>query len=97
MIKVKTQSGFKCEVDERVLSDWRMVDYIGLIDSNDLTKQVEGFRGLVHLLLGDETKRLEEHIMSNNDGYIPTDIMSEELREIITSAKELKNSQSSEG
>ncbi len=97
MVKVKTKSGFKCEVDERALNDWRMVDYIGLIDSNDLTEQIEGFRGLVHLLLGDNVKALEKHIMDKNNGYIPTDIMSEELREIITSAKEIKNSQSSEG
>ena len=95
MIKGKTTTGFKFEVDERVLDDWRLITNIELAESNVLTDKVKGVTALVHLLLGSNEPKLMEHIAKKNDGYIPTDAIINELANIITTTKELKNSQSS--
>lgn len=95
MIKGKTETGFKFEVDERVLDDWRLITSIELAESNILTEKVKGVTALVHLLLGDNEPKLMEHISKKNAGFIPTDAIISELASIITTTKELKNSQSS--
>lgn len=95
MIKGKTESGFKFEVDERVLDDWRLITNIELAESTVLTEKVKGVTALVHLLLGDNEPKLMEHIAKKNGGFIPTESIINELASIITNTKELKNLQSS--
>ena len=50
MIEGKTKSGFKFKIDERILSDWRLVDAIGLSESDDASEQIRGVRNLVQLV-----------------------------------------------
>lgn len=95
MLKGKTSTGFKFEVDERVLEDWRLITNIELAESADLTDKVKGVTALVHLLLGNNEPKLMEHIAKKNDGFIPTEAIINELASIITTTKELKNLQSS--
>lgn len=95
MIEGKTKTGFKFKVDERVLNDWRLITNIELAESEVLTDKVKGVTALVHLLLGDNEQKLMEHIAKKNGGFIPTDAIINELASIITTTKELKNSQPS--
>lgn len=92
MIEGKTKSGFKFKIDERILSDWRLVDAIGLSESDDASEQIRGVRNLVQLVLGDQTDALKKHLADNNDGFIPMEKMTDIITEIITTSKELKNS-----
>lgn len=95
MIKGKTRTGFKFEIDERVTKDWRLLDAIGKASSSVLTDQISATSELIDLLLGNEKIKLMEHIQNNNDGFIPADALEAELFDIIQGANETKNSQSS--
>lgn len=95
MVKGKTKTGFKFEVDERVLEDWRLILNIERAESENLTEKVKGVTELVHLLLGNNETKLMEHIAKRNDGFVPTDEIISELASIISNTKELKNSQPS--
>ena len=95
MLEGKTTTGFKFKIDERVLEDWRLITNIELAESTVLAEKVQGVTALVHLLLGNNEPKLMEHIAKKNDGFIPTDAIISELASIITTSKELKNSQSS--
>jgi len=92
MIEGKTKSGFRFKIDERILSDWRLVDAIGLSESDDASEQIRGVRNLVKLVLGDQTDALKKHLADNNDGFVPMEKMTDIITEIITTSKELKNS-----
>jgi len=91
MVEGKTKSGFKFSIDERVLSDWRLISSISLAESDELTDRVKGITELVHLLLGKNENALIEHIKKKNQGFVPTEAITSELANIISSAKELKN------
>lgn len=91
MIQGKTKSGFKFEIDERVLSDWRLLLNIERTESEVLTERVKAITELVHLLLGSNESKLMEHIAKKNDGFVPTEAITDELASIVSSAKELKN------
>lgn len=97
MIKGKTKTGFKFEIDERVLEDWNLLKAIGHAESEDPSERIRGVMSLAELLLGDKEDALKKHIADRNDGFVPTAEMSEAITDILLQAKELKNSQSSEG
>lgn len=92
MIEGVTKSGFKFKVDKRAVTDQRMLDAIVRSMSKNADEQVKGSVEVYLLLLGEKQyKKLEEHIMKQNDGFCPADIMAAEYAEIMESAKELKN------
>ena len=97
MIKGQIKSGFKFSVDERILEDWRVVDAIGLSESEDASEQIKGARALVDLVLGKDKDKFMDHIAKQNDGFVPAAAITAGVAEIITTSKELKNSQSSAG
>lgn len=92
MVEGKTKTGFKFKVDERVLEDWRLISSISMAESENLADRVKGITEVVHLLLGENEQSLIEHIKKKNDGFVPTEVITNELASIISSAKELKNS-----
>lgn len=92
-MNVKTKSGFKCEIDDRVLEDYRLLEAIALTaDSNNQTSVIRGTTKTVDLLFGDRKQELFDHIAKKNDGYVPSTAVTTELTEIMESIKELKNS-----
>ena len=95
MIEGKTKSGFKFAIDERILSDWRLVDAIGMSESDDASEQIRGVRNLMKLILGDQADALKKHIADKNEGFVPSEQVTDLITEIITTAKEIKNSSSS--
>lgn len=96
-MKVTTKSGFKFDVDERILEDWRVVKAMGKADNSaDPEGVLAGTIELVSLIFGADEQRLVEHIQKKNDGYAPTSALKEELLSVFTRVKALKNSQSSQ-
>lgn len=97
IIEGKTKSGFKFKIDDRILDDWRLIDAIGLSESDDASEQIRGMRDLVRLVIGDQFDALKKHIADKNDGYIPSKKVTDLIIEIVNTSKELKNLPSSEG
>ena len=93
MIEGTTSSGFKFNVDERALKDWRVVraleEVVESENDNLATKKMEV---AMNIILGEDKERLEQHVAEKNDGFVPTDVLMSEFTEIITSNKTLKNS-----
>ena len=91
MIEGKTSTGFKFSYDERLLTDWRIMEAISTADSPGNIKMVKGTTDLINFLLGDNKDGLMEHIKKSNDGFIPVDKLRKELFEILGASKESKN------
>ena len=91
MIEGKTSTGFKFSYDERLLTDWRIMEAISTADSPYNNKMVKGTTDLINFLLGDQKDGLMEHIKKSNDGFIPVDKLRKELFEILGASKESKN------
>lgn len=90
----KTKSGFDYAIDERIGKDWRLANMIAISESEDAdaSEKLKASSDMFHLILGkDGVKKLEEHVASKNDGFVPMDVMKNELLEIIKSLNETKN------
>lgn len=96
-MKVTTKSGFKFELDERIIDDWRVIKAIGRADAKDDPEEMlAGSIELVSLIFGKDEERLVQHIRANNDGYAPMEALKDELLSVFTKVKALKNSRSSQ-
>ena len=95
MMKIKTKSGFECNVDERRLKDWRYVKAAAKINGGNEADILEAVTFAVPFLLGgDGEKSLMEHITV--DDVADTEKMLAEFLEITQIAGEkVKKSQSS--
>ena len=85
MIKVKTGSGFECEIRDNIGDDYRVLKAIRGLSEDPLA-----FLDLVELILGaDGADALEKHIESL-EGYVSTAGMDREITEIFNAVKDLK-------
>ena len=91
MIKGKTKSGFKYEVDERIKTDWRLVKAIADSQSNDDGIKLKAVSDMFSLVLGGNEELLMQHIANRNDGFVPMEQMNAEITEIIQSISNSKN------
>lgn len=97
-MKITTKSGFKFEFDERLASDYRMIESINKAEnSDDPNEKIAGTVETVNFLFGKDKKRLMEHLANKNDGFVPQEALKEELLSVFESVRELKNSQASQG
>lgn len=96
-MKIKTKSGFACEVDENRAKDWRFIKALAKCDSGDESLVLEGITFVVPFLFGDEGEdRLIKHV-TNKDGIVPTPDIIKEFREVMSLlGEEAKKSQSSQ-
>ena len=93
MIDVKTKSGFKMSLDEKLLEDQDMLDLIVASESEDESEKLKATKELYEFILGDDGyKALKDHVRKNNDGYCPARVLSAEFLELLNSSKEIKNS-----
>lgn len=94
-MKVETKSGFKCNVDERRLKDWRYVKAASKINGGTEEEILDSITFAVPFLLGpDGETALMEHI--EEDGCIDSEKMLAEFLEITQAVGEkAKKSQSS--
>ena len=49
-IKIKTKSGFKTEINPRILDDWDVLEIMASIDSGNANEQLKGTINLINIL-----------------------------------------------
>lgn len=77
VVKIKTKSGFECEIDEVVVNDMEVLDLVVDIEKGNALKYPE----LLDKLMGKETKqRLYDHVRV--DGRVPYAAIDAEITEI---------------
>ena len=88
MAKVKlTSIGMTCDVDERVVSDWRFLDLMTTAqdpDKNDAEKFWATNKGLKMMLGAEQKAKLIDKIAKNNDGYATVETVLDVLGELAT-------------
>lgn len=96
-MKVKTKSGFVCEVNEKIVADWDFVMLLRKSESEDVTTRLVASIDAVQMLLGDDgAAALAEHVKDEN-GIKNSAKVFEEFKEIMTLlGEESKKSQSSQ-
>lgn len=88
MTNIKLKNGFKCKVDERILSDWRFVKLIADVEKGDQAKKLVATANLVEMLLGKDEEKLVALISKKNDGFVPQEEVYHSVIEIIEAMKE---------
>lgn len=92
MIEGITKSGFKFKIDERCLTDYKILGFVDAYDNADDIGKVKIVPSLTDFLLGAKGfDKLEKHIRSKNDGFCSISDLQNELFEIMNSTKEIKN------
>lgn len=88
MIKGKTSSGFEFSISKDVKNDYELIENLGELEDNPLI-----LGKIVTQILGKkQTAQLKDHIRNEN-GIVPTNIMTQEIIEIFkNSGEETKNS-----
>ncbi len=89
MITGVLSNGFKYEVDERILNDFRLVDAIALSESDDNAEKLRGLTDYCKLIIGDvNMKKLQKMLKKENGGFIPQEAIYEAASEIMEAMKE---------
>lgn len=87
MVKIKTSSGFECELDEAFRDDFELLENLVRLDKGDpsgLTEIIDG-------IFGDEKEALYEHCRKEN-GRVSTVAVMQEVKDVFNGAcGELKN------
>lgn len=94
-MKIKTKSGFECNIQERRLKDWRYIKAAAKLSNKDQNEIAEGLAFAVPFLLGDDgEKALMSHV--EKDGLVDSVMIIAEFIEITQILGEkVKKSQSS--
>ncbi len=87
MTKVKTSSGFECEIDEKNLDDMRLLDLVAEVSEGNTAKLPD----IINRVLGDEKEKLYKHI-EDEHGRVPVEKASDEITEIFRKISTGKNS-----
>ncbi len=83
-MEVKTKSGFKCNIDENKVKDWRFAKALAKVDSGDESAIIEGLIYAVPFVLGEKGEaELMKHV-TDKAGNVPAEQMINEFREIVT-------------
>lgn len=91
-MQVKTKSGFKCDINEKVLEDWWFTRAVARTHSDDDTERMNAAVDLVSLILRDNEDSYYKYVESKHDGIVSEDIVTKDLVSIIEQIKALKNS-----
>lgn len=87
VIHVKTTSGFECDVDNEVLDDIEVLDYLAAIDGGEVMK----YPKLLSKLFAPEVKKaLYDHVRTE-DGRVPYAAFDAEITDIFNAIKGGKN------
>lgn len=91
-MKVTTKSGFKCDINDKVLDDWRFARAVARTHSDDDNERINAAVDLVSLILRDNEEAYYKYVEKKNDGIVSEDIVTNDLVSIIEQIKALKNS-----
>lgn len=81
MVKVKTSTGFECELDNKVVDNMELVDALSDMQSDD---DVLAISRVMTMLLGKNKQALYDHVRTK-DGRVPIAKISQEITEIFAS------------
>lgn len=82
-----TKSGYKFDIDNRILKDWRFVSALTRCrQSKTEMEKLDGIMEMTRLLFGDKFEEYLAFIASKNDGYCPAEVIMTEVSEIFESA-----------
>ena len=90
-MQVKTKSGFKCEINDKVLDDWRFTRAVALTHSDDDSERMKAAVNLVSLILRENEEDYYKFVESKHDGIVSEEIVTKDLISIIEAIKALKN------
>ena len=83
-MKVVTSIGYECEIDERVKTDWEFLKLLRTMQKNpsdlDILEKV-----FVKLLGKKGFEKLLKFVADKNDGFCDLRVISETLKEILSS------------
>lgn len=68
-MKITTESGFECVIDERKFTDYRFLQKMKKFYSKDEAVQVEGMIDLIPFVLGEEQNDKLTEFCLDEDGY----------------------------
>ena len=98
MVKGKTKSGIKFQIDERIKDDARFLYYMAKSQDEDadMTERSKAVMGILKLIFGNDEGVISfmNTVASTNGGVCSTDVMLSELSEMFE-ALNAKNSSSS--
>lgn len=96
-MKVKTKSGFSCNVDANKIKDWRYVKAAANAAKGDEADAITNLVFMINFLLGDkDEERLIKHV-TGKDGICDSTLIQKEFEEITRlMGEELKKSTSSQ-
>jgi hypothetical protein len=87
VVHVKTTSGFECDIDEIVLDDMEVLDYLAAIEGGDLMK----YPPLLSKLFAPKVKKaLYDHVRAE-DGRVPYTAFDAEITDIFNAIRGGKN------
>lgn len=82
----ETKSGFKYDIDDRILNDWRYTMALTKCQHPSDIKKLEGATEMVQLMFGDDgLEKFMDHIKERNDGFVPIEVVIEEVQSIFES------------
>lgn len=85
-IEGKTKAGFAYKIKYNNLNNMELLDVFAEIDENPLA-----VAKAINMLLGKEGKKALYDFVRLKDGTVPADLVTENLMEIFSSIKEIKN------
>ena len=91
-MQVKTKSGFKCDINDKVLDDWRFTRAVAKTHADDDVERMNAAVDLVSLILRDNEGEYYKYVEKKNGGIVSEDIVTKDLVSIIEQVKALKNS-----
>lgn len=91
-MQVKTKSGFKCDINDKILDDWRFTRAVAKTHADDDVERMNAAVDLVSLILRDNEEAYYKYVEKKNGGIVSEDIVTKDLVSIIEQVKELKNS-----
>lgn len=82
-MKVTTTTGFACEANDKIKNDFRFIEALADIESEDAGAMLKGQVAMLRLLLTkDGIRELYAHVQEP-DGTVPADRVSAEVLDII--------------
>lgn len=95
-MKIKTKSGFECNINERRLKDWRYIKAAAKMNEGDQTEIAVALAFAVPFLLGDDGEAALIKHLEDDEGVADSEKLVQEFIEITQIAGEkVKKSQSS--
>jgi bacterioferritin (cytochrome b1) len=91
-MQVKTKSGFKCDINDKILDDWRFTRAVAKTHADDDVERMNAAVDLVSLILRDNEEAYYKYVEKKNGGIVSEDIVTKDLVSIIEQVKAIKNS-----